>query len=333
MKRITVTALTNYTRLREIKLKPINYKTMKINLFILSFLMLNMFSVYSQTVTDTDGNVYNTVSIGNQVWLGENLKVTKFNNQDPISLVLDDTQWSTQTQAAYCYYQGDLTNTNDYGNLYNWYVVNNSKNVCPTGYHVPSITEWEELITFLGGNAVAGGKLKEIGFTHWLDPNTGADNSSGFTLLPSGWRANNNGFYESLSYMAYVWSSTSVDASSSSIILAGYDSPACYTSESHIRTGLPIRCLKDETSSLDEADNDQPILVYPNPANDLVNIHFSTIDNPIVKLIDTKGQIVLEDTIENNTCSFDLSTFGDGVYFIQIEGTTGVNRIKIVVQH
>ena len=306
---------------------------MKISNFIFSFCSLISIAALGQTVSDIDGNMYTTVSIGNQVWLGENLKVTKFNNQDPISLVLDDTQWSTQTQAAYCYYQGDVANTNDSGNLYNWYVVNNSKNVCPTGYHVPSISEWEELITFLGGNAVAGGKLKEIGFAHWLDPNTGADNSSGFTLLPSGWRAHNNGFYESLSYMAYVWSSTSVDALSSSIILAGYDSPACYTSESHIRTGLPIRCLKDETSSLDEADNDQPILVYPNPANDLVNIHFSIFDNPTVKLTDTKGQIVLEKTIVNNSCSFDLSTYGNGVYFIQIEGTTGVNRIKIVVQN
>jgi len=309
------------------------HKTVKIYLITLYFLLVNLISVIGQTVSDIDGNVYNTVSIGNQVWLGENLKVTKYNNQDPISLVLDDTQWSTETQAAYCYYQGDISNTNNYGNLYNWYVVNNSKNVCPTGYHVPSITEWEELITFLGGNAVAGGKLKEIGFAHWLDPNTGADNSSGFTLLPSGWRAHNNGFYESLSYMAYVWSSTSVDASSSSIILAGYDSPACYTSDSHIRTGLPIRCLKDETSSLNETDNDHSILVYPNPANDLVNIHFSIFDNPTVKLTDTKGQIVLEKTIVNNSCSFDLSTYGNGVYFIQIEGTTGVNRIKIVVQH
>jgi uncharacterized protein (TIGR02145 family) len=226
-----------------------------------------------------------------------------------------------------------MANANEYGNLYNWYAVNNSKNVCPSGYHVPSITEWEELITFLGGNAVAGGKLKEIGFTHWLDPNTGADNSSGFTLLPTGWRANNNGFYESLSYMAYVWSSTSVDASSSSIILVGHDSPACYTSDSHIRTGLPIRCLKDETSSLDETDNEQPLLVYPNPANDLVNIHISIIDLPTVKLIDTEGQIVLEDTIENNTYCFDISTFGNGVYYIQIEGKTSINRAKIVVQH
>ncbi len=306
---------------------------MKISLIILSFMFLDLSTVSSQTVSDIDGNTYSTVSIGNQVWMGENLKVTKFNDQNPIALVLDDTQWSSQTQAAYCYYQGDITNSNDYGNLYNWYVVNNSRNVCPTGYHVPSITEWEELITFLGGNAVAGGKLKEAGFAHWLSPNTGADNSSGFTLLPSGWRANNNGFYENLSYMAYVWSSTSVDAQSSSIILVGYDSQAAYTSDSHILTGLPIRCLKDETSSLDEADNDQPILVYPNPANDLVNIHIATIDNPTVKLIDTKGQLVLEGSIENATCSFDVSTFGNGVYFIQIQGTTGVNHTKIVVQH
>jgi len=306
---------------------------MKIKILTLSYLFICTISIQAQTVTDVDGNTYNTISIGNQTWLTENLKVTKFNDQDPIPLVLDDTQWSTQTQAAYCYYQGDVANTNDYGNLYNWYVVNNSKNVCPTGYHVPSITEWEELITFLGGNAVAGGKLKEMGFAHWLSPNTGADNSSSFTLLPSGWRANNNGFYENLYYMAYVWSSTSVDALNSSVLLVGYDSQAAYTSDSHILTGLPIRCLKDETSSLDETDNDQPILVYPNPANGLVNIHISANDNPRIKLINTKGQMVLQGTVENDSCRFDLSTFEDGVYFIQIEGKSSINRIKIVVQH
>ena len=306
---------------------------MKIKILTLSYLFICTISIQAQTVTDVDGNTYNTISIGNQTWLTENLKVTKFNDQDPIPLVLDDTQWSTQTQAAYCYYQGDVANTNDYGNLYNWYVVNNSKNVCPTGYHVPSITEWEELITFLGGNAVAGGKLKEMGFAHWLSPNTGADNSSSFTLLPSGWRANNNGFYENLYYMAYVWSSTSVDALNSSVLLVGYDSQAAYTSDSHILTGLPIRCLKDETSSLDETDNDQPILVYPNPANGLVNIHISANDNPRIKLINTKGQMVLQGTVENDSCRLDLSTFENGVYFIQIEGKSSITRTKIVVQH
>jgi uncharacterized protein (TIGR02145 family) len=306
---------------------------MKISLIILSFMFLDLSTVSSQTVSDIDGNTYSTVSIGNQVWMGENLKVTKFNDQNPIALVLDDTQWSSQTQAAYCYYQGDITNSNDYGNMYNWYVVNNSRNVCPTGYHVPSITEWEELITFLGGNAVAGGKLKEAGFAHWLSPNTGADNSSNFTLLPSGWRANNNGFYENLSYMAYLWSSTAVDALSSNIMLVGHDSPAAYTSESHILTGLPIRCLKDESSSLMELENYEPIIVYPNPVTDLVNIQFTADDYSKVRLIDTKGQLVLESTIQNGTCRFDVSTFENGVYFIQIESTTHINTTKFVIQH
>jgi len=180
---------------------------------------------------------------------------------------------------------------------------------------------------------VAGGKLKEMGFAHWLSPNTGADNSSSFTLLPSGWRANNNGFYENLYYMAYVWSSTSVDALNSSVLLVGYDSQAAYTSDSHILTGLPIRCLKDETSSLNEADNDQPILVYPNPVNDFVNIHFSSIDNPRIMLIDSKGQVVLKGTFENDSCRLDLSTFENGVYFIQVEGKSSITRTKIVVQH
>ena len=245
---------------------------MKIKILTLSYLFINTISILAQTVTDVDGNTYNAISIGNQIWLTENLKVTKYNDQVPISLVLDDASWSTQTEPAYCYYQGDIANANVYGNLYNWHVVNNAKNVCPSGYYVPSIADWEELITFVGGNAVAGGKLKEMGLEHWLDPNTGADNSSSFTLLPSGWRANNNGFYENLSYMAFVWSSTSVDAQSSSIILVGYDSPACYTSDSHILTGLPIRCLKDETASINENLNQQPILVYPNPAKNIITI-------------------------------------------------------------
>jgi len=192
---------------------------MKIKILTLSYLFISTISIHAQTVTDVDGNTYNTISIGNQIWLTENLKVTKYNDQEPISLVLDDASWSTQTEPAYCYYLGDIANANIYGNLYNWHVINNAKNVCPSGYYVPSIADWEELITFVGGNAVAGGKLKEMGLEHWSDPNTGADNSSSFTLLPSGWRANNNGLYENLSYMAYVWSSTSVDASNSSIIL------------------------------------------------------------------------------------------------------------------
>jgi uncharacterized protein (TIGR02145 family) len=296
---------------------------MKISPFIVVVLMLNSISVFSQTVTDIDGNFYTTVSIGNQVWMGENLKTTAFNNQEPIPLVLDDAQWSTQTQPAYCYYQGDLTNVSDYGNLYNWYLVNDSRNVCPTGYHVPALSEWEELINFLGGNAVAGGKLKEIGLAHWLDPNTAADNASGFTALPSGWRANNNGAYENLSYMGYVWSSTAVDALNSSIILVGYDSPASYTSDSHIRTGLPIRCLKDASASLNESSfsvTHSEITLFPNAVCDYLNASISLeLVGTEYCITDFQGKNVFSGKLTSMHSLIDLTSLTSGIYLFKVE--------------
>ena len=301
---------------------------MKIKILTLSYLFINTISILAQTVTDVDGNTYNAISIGNQIWLTENLKVTKYNDQVPISLVLDDASWSTQTEPAYCYYQGDIANANGYGNLYNWHVVNNAKNVCPSGYYVPSIADWEELITFVGGNAVAGGKLKEMGLEHWLDPNTGADNSSSFTLLPSGWRANNNGFYENLSYMAFVWSSTSVDAQSSSIILVGYDSPACYTSDSHILTGLPIRCLKDETASINENLNQQPMIVYPNPAKNIITIESN--QNLEIEIFSVEGQKIKSFKLINNKTDIDVLDLASGVYILNALTDKGIVTYKFI---
>jgi len=301
---------------------------MKIKILTLSYLFISTISIHAQTVTDVDGNTYNTISIGNQIWLTENLKVTKYNDQVPISLVLDDASWSTQTEPAYCYYEGDIANASIYGNLYNWHVVNNAKNVCPLGYYVPSIADWEELITFVGGNAVAGGKLKEMGLEHWSDPNTGADNSSSFTLLPSGWRANNNGLYENLSYMAYVWSSTSIDAQSSSIILVGYDSPACYTSDSHILTGLPIRCLKDETASINEDLNQQPMIVYPNPAKNIITIESK--QNLEIEIFSIEGQKIKSFKLMNNKTDLDVLDLASGVYIVNALTEKGIVTHKFI---
>ena len=301
---------------------------MKIKILTLSYLFISTISIEAQTVTDVDGNTYNTISIGNQIWLTENLKVTKYNDQEPISLVLDDASWSTQTEPAYCYYLGDIANANIYGNLYNWHVINNAKNVCPSGYYVPSIADWEELITFVGGNAVAGGKLKEMGLNHWSDPNIGADNSSSFTLLPSGWRANNNGLYENLSYMAYVWSSTSIDAQSSSIILVGYDSPACYTSDSHILTGLPIRCLKDKSASLNENLNQHPMIVYPNPAKNIITIESK--QNLEIEIFSIEGQKIKSFKLINNKTDIDVLDLASGVYILNALTDKGIVTHKFI---
>jgi len=139
------------------------------------------------TVTDIDGNLYNTVVIGTQTWMVENLKVTKFNDGTDIPNVTDETTWNNLNTPAFCWYENDVTYKNPYGALYNWYSVNNSK-LCPTGWHVATKAEWDALISYLGGVYQAYVKLKEAGSSHWLGTNTGT-NSYGFTALPGGYRS------------------------------------------------------------------------------------------------------------------------------------------------
>jgi uncharacterized protein (TIGR02145 family) len=135
------------------------------------------------TVKDIDGNVYKTVKIGNQTWMAENLRTTKYRNGDPIPLITDAGAWSNLSSGAY---QGPyFSDKLEYGNFYNWYAVNDPRNIAPEGWHVATDAEFTELASFLGGNTVAGDKLKEAGTTHWNDPNSGT-NESGFTALGSG---------------------------------------------------------------------------------------------------------------------------------------------------
>jgi len=129
-----------------------------------------------------------TVTIGTQEWTTRNLDVATYRNGDPIPEIQDQTEWLTTTEGAWCYYDNDPANGAIYGKLYNWYALNDPRGLAPVGYHVPSQAEWTNLQEYLGGFIVGGGKLKEAGFAHWLNPNTGASNSSGFTGLPGGER-------------------------------------------------------------------------------------------------------------------------------------------------
>ena len=140
------------------------------------------------TVTDFDGNVYNTITIGSQVWTVQNLKTTHYRNGTTIPNVTDNTAWAALSTGAYCNYNNDVANVAIYGRLYNWYAATDANNIAPAGWHLPSYTEYETLINYLGGLNIAGGKAKEAGLEHWLSPNAGADNSSGFTALPAGSR-------------------------------------------------------------------------------------------------------------------------------------------------
>ncbi|MBI5010148.1 MAG: fibrobacter succinogenes major paralogous domain-containing protein, partial [Bacteroidia bacterium] len=152
--------------------------------FILYLTIISSFS--SAQVSDIDGNVYQTVTIGTQVWMKENLKTTKLNDGIALPNVIDNAAWAALTTTGYCWYNNDATTyKSTYGALYNWYAVNTGK-LCPIGWHVPSDDEWTLLTTFRGGYSVAGGKLKETGTLHWTSPNTGATNETGFTALPGG---------------------------------------------------------------------------------------------------------------------------------------------------
>ena len=144
--------------------------------------------------------------IGDQIWATKNLDVATYRNGDAIPQVQDIAAWANLNTGAWCYYE----NTTTYGKLYNWYAVNDPRGLAPIGFHIPSEAEWTRLIEYLGGDYIAGGKMKESGTSHWISPNTDATNSSGFTGLPGGYR-NNNGTFGGIGAYGYWWSSSEID--------------------------------------------------------------------------------------------------------------------------
>lgn len=161
----------------------------------------------STTVSDIDGNVYSSVLICNQTWMKSNLNVSKYRNGDVIPQVTDATQWATLKTGAWCYYANTSSNGTTYGKLYNWYAIKDARGLAPTGYHIPSEAEWNSLANCLGGNNVAGGKLKENGVDHWVSPNLAATNSSAFTGLPGGTRDQLGDFFN-IGNVGYFWISS-----------------------------------------------------------------------------------------------------------------------------
>ena len=203
---------------------------------------------YGKPITDIDGNVYRTVNIGNQQWMAENLKVSKYSDGTTIPNITDNTEWQNNTTGAWAYYNNDVANNAKYGKLYNWYAVspttNGTKNVCPTGWHVPTDAEWTVLTDYLGGESVAGGKMKEVGTTNWLSPNVDANNVSLFSALPGGY-SNSSGYYALIGDAGYWWSSTeneTYDAWLRSLFV--YDGVAnrYYNVK---QNGFSVRCLRD----------------------------------------------------------------------------------------
>ena len=208
----------------------------------------NPTSGYGSNITDKEGNSYKTVYIGTQQWMAENLKVSKYSDGTTIPNITDNTQWQNNTSGAWAYYNNDAANNAKYGKLYNWYAVskttNGNKNICPTGWHVPTDAEWKVLTNYLGGETVAGGKMKEVGTTSWNSPNTDATNMSLFTGLPGGYH-DYSGSCSSIGYNGLWWSSSENITYGAWYRYLYYDYGACNQLNDAKGHGLSVRCLRD----------------------------------------------------------------------------------------
>lgn len=200
---------------------------------------------FTTKIADADGNIYNTVTIGTQIWMVGNLKTTKYNDFRPIYHSENSSEWANIRLGAYCWYENDDVSYNDmYGALYNWYAVVDNRKLCPVGWHVPTDEDWTILTDYLGGIDVAGGKLKETGTGHWDSPNEGATNETGFTALPGGNRTI-DGLFGEIRTNGYWWSATQLDATFALGRSMRNSSDSVMTGTFNKRYGFPVRCIKD----------------------------------------------------------------------------------------
>ena len=211
--------------------------------------------------TDIDGNSYSSIIINGQEWMTENLRTTRYANGDSIPNVTDATQWSNLNSGAWAHYNNDSQYENPYGKLYNWFAVSDTRNVCPSGWHVPSDGEWNFLILFLDPSSdtttnftgiqsnIVGGKLKTIGSIQngnglWQDPNTLATNEITFNGVPAGYRHPNGSFYEIGNY-AYWWSSNAYNTSTTWTRYVDAGTSNIYKEANSFEQGFSIRCVKN----------------------------------------------------------------------------------------
>ena len=312
----------------------------KILSFVVALFIVGLIRVQAQTVTDIDGNIYNTVTIGTQVWMKENLKTTRYNDGTEIPNITDNTAWAALTTGAYSDYNNTPSNSTTYGRLYNWYAADNNaatkmasnggKNVCPTGWHMPADAEWTTLTTFLGGESVAGGKLKESGTSHWNSPNTGATNESGFTALPGGFH-NDDGTYYNISYSGTWWSPTENSATNAwnrymndkyISVDRNYDSK---------KFGFSIRCLRDILATDIKNPSTSGIEIYPNPVSGILTIDCKNENTETVSIINSQGALLIKAISTSPIQQLDFSRYPQGLYFLEFAKANGeVKRLKVV---
>jgi len=295
-------------------------------IFLFSFhsLLFAQFPVFGDGVTDSEGNVYQTVILENgQEWMAENLKVNLFSNGDSIPALVTNSLWQVANSGAYSIYENNTTNSTIYGNLYNWYVTIDERNICPIGWHVPTDFEWTDYSDLLGGNGVAGGKIKMQDTLYWIAPNLGATNESLFSGLPAGCRYD-GGNYSNKKKYAYWWTSTQLDNQFSWYRTTNYNSDNLVKNYVRKQSGYSVRCLKNQPLGLYDENNAQ-ISIFPNPTNDMLTIKAGGFSKTLF-IQNLNGLTIKTIQMTSKEEQISLNFLSNGIYFI-VDSST-MKRIR-----
>ena len=319
MKKITILSLSYTSTLACINNKKTDI--MKKSILLFAGLILLIFRIEAQTVTDYDGNIYNTVAIGPQVWMKENLKVSHYRNGNLIPNNTSPSSWCTLTSAAYCNYNNDTSNAGIYGNLYNWYAVNNSAKLCPTNWHVPSDAEWTSLENYLGGGNAASLKLKEAGTGHWSYDDGTVTNSSGFSALPGGSQVDASGdcIFSGMNNLGQFWTSTSInsDAAWNRVL---WHTNGIYRWDMWKFSGYSVRCISDFPTEISDNTIENQIQISPNPNNGIFSIILpNIIIETQIEIYNTLGERIYSTQINTDKFEMDLSNKPKGIYFYHLQ--------------
>ncbi|MBN1184797.1 MAG: hypothetical protein JXB49_21100 [Bacteroidales bacterium] len=214
-----------------------------VRLFLDDKSVKSLISVDTKDKSENNIEEFNTITIGTQVWMKENLSSTHYSNGDPIKMISDKSEWKSINNGAYCWYNNDSSFRNTYGAIYNWYVVNDPRNLCPTGWHIPSDDEWSVLIDYLGGLEVAGNKLVDAG-SHWMCPDQIAENNYGFSALPGGFR-DKNGVFSYIGYTGHWWSNSQDNDKSAWYYAISVHLKNMTRFNNDKSAGKSVRCLKN----------------------------------------------------------------------------------------
>jgi uncharacterized protein (TIGR02145 family) len=304
-----------------------------ITLIILVFLSSYVKS-QTDSIEDIQGNTYKIVQIGDQWWMAENLRATQYSNGDPIPYLVNDVHWASSVTGAYCYYENDVANSDTFGNLYNWYTVNDDRGICPSGWHVPSDIEWITLEKHLGMSASEAGRMTAWRGTNegdkLKDPRFGGNNSSGFSALGTGYR-DPQGVFKALGTDNDYWTSTPFSNLDGihGILHGLLDSKSTVVRNFHVPGyGFCVRCIMDKITGVSTLPKVENTLAYPNPS--VEQLYVRNAGGEALTITNIQGMTMLQGVITGSIHQIDISGLEPGAYILNITGGKDIYTMRFI---